>query len=104
MSSLTSSSTDAQVWASYDDNASYEEDSDTTRALAFITACRILLQRRPKRTSHGGRQRGTEIEFNPEVYEREQERAQNWLAEEATSAASTGVPGVIFPDFANFRE
>ncbi len=102
MSSLSSTSTDQEVWASYDDNASYEEDSNAAKARAFITACRILLQRRPKQANYGGRQTGTELEFDPTVYEREQEAAREWLATQA--AVTAGGAGVIFGDFTNFRD
>jgi hypothetical protein len=49
LSTLTSASTDAQVRAAYDNNASYEEDGSVAKAKAFITACRILVHRLPKR-------------------------------------------------------
>lgn len=75
MSTLTSASTDAAVWASYDDNASYEEDSSRTEALAFITACRILLRRRPKVARRGGQN----IEFDANLIRSELESAQAWL-------------------------
>ena len=45
MSTLSSSSTTAQIEAAYDDNASYEEDGSATKAAAFITACRLLIRR-----------------------------------------------------------
>jgi hypothetical protein len=43
MSTLSSASTFDQVWASFLDNASYEEDDSRTKALAFKTACIFLL-------------------------------------------------------------
>ena len=46
MSTLSGTSTDAEVWAAYDNAASYEEDDSRTKALAFRTACMILLRRR----------------------------------------------------------
>ena len=104
MSSLSSSSTDQAVWDSYDDNASYEEDSSTTKAAAFITACRILLQRRPKRSSLGGRQQGTEFEFDPGTYEREIDDARKWRDKELLTSATPGVPGVIHAGFRTFRD
>ena len=45
MSTLTSSSTDAQVNSAFDDNASYIEDQSATKAGAFITACTFLIRR-----------------------------------------------------------
>ena len=99
MSSLSSSSTDTEVWNSYDDNASYEEDSDTAKAAAFITACRILLQRRPKRA---GWQQGAEQEFDPSVYEQQMQDARDWKANQ--SEVTQGGPGAVLADFRNFRD
>jgi hypothetical protein len=45
VSTLTASSTRAQVQAAYDDNASYAEDADAAKARGFLTAARILLRR-----------------------------------------------------------
>ena len=53
MATLSSNSTDAEVWAAYDDNASYEEDGSRTKALAFVTACRILRRRLPLSAGRG---------------------------------------------------
>jgi hypothetical protein len=47
MATLSSNSTDAEVWAAYDDNASYEEDASRAKALAFVTVGRILRRRIP---------------------------------------------------------
>ena len=47
MATLSSNSTDAEVWAAYGDNASYEGDGSRAKASAFITACRILRNRLP---------------------------------------------------------
>jgi hypothetical protein len=46
MATLTSTSTDAQVEAAYDNNADYDVPPDTSKAESFIQACRILLRRR----------------------------------------------------------
>jgi len=53
MATLSSNSTDAEVWAAYDDNASYEEDASSARALALVTACRILRRRLPLSAGRG---------------------------------------------------
>ena len=53
MATLSSNSTDAEVWAAYDDNASYEEDGSRAKALAFVTACRILRRRLPLSAGRG---------------------------------------------------
>ena len=53
MATLNSRSTDAEVLAAYDDNASYEEDGNRGKANAFITACRILRNRLPLSAGRG---------------------------------------------------
>ena len=53
MATLSSNSTDAEVWAAYDDNASYEEDASRAKALKFVTACRILRRRLPLAAGRG---------------------------------------------------
>jgi hypothetical protein len=53
MATLSSNSTDAEVWAAYDDNASYEEDASRAKALSFVTACRILRRRLPLSAGRG---------------------------------------------------
>ena len=45
MATVDSTSTDAEVKAAYDDNASYLEDRSVAKARAFVTAGRILLRR-----------------------------------------------------------
>jgi len=52
---LTSASTDAQVWAEFDDNADYEANASRTECLAFRTACRYLMRRRPTAISRSTR-------------------------------------------------
>lgn len=97
MSVLTSSSTDAEVWASYDDNSSYEEDSSRSKALAFITACRMLGRRLPLSATRDS-QTITRESLGEEIV-----AAQKWLA---ANPSSTG-PGstrVRFGDFQDFRD
>ncbi len=74
MSTLTGSSTNAEVWAAYDDNSSYEEDESQTKAKAFITACRILSRRLPLSASRSGQS------ISRESLQEEARRAQQWLA------------------------
>ena len=85
MASLSSTSTDAEVKAAYDDNASYAEDASATKAAAFVTACRILLRRLPKRGKLGGRH---EIELDPKILRLELSDARQWLATNASGAGS----------------
>jgi hypothetical protein len=96
MSTLTATSTDAEVWASYDDNASYEEDRSRTKCAAFITACRILLRRRPSRAS----QRGQEVEFDPKSISDELTAAQRWLNLHPDASQSR----TRFASFESFRD
>lgn len=92
---LSSLSTDAEVWAEYDDTASYEEQGSRALALRFVTACRILLRRRPQ--SSGRR----DMTMTFESLSAEMESARRWLA--ANPAATAG-GRVRFADFGNFRE
>lgn len=82
MSALSAVSTDAEVWAAYDDNASFEEDSSPAKASAFITACRILLRRRPQMTNVDG----TSVAFEAGAIGEELERARTWLANNRSTA------------------
>ena len=100
MSTLSSSSTDSEVWAAFDDNASYEEDGSRTKALAFLTACRILLRRRPKRM----RQEGFgESEFDEVAIRQEMRAAQSWLARHPASS-DTGAGSVRYGNLQGFRD
>jgi len=79
MSQLSSASTDAQVWAAYDDNASYAEDGDTAKCLIFQTACRMLLRRTPKLAALAGRG-GHEIQMDVALLREELKAAERWYA------------------------
>lgn len=95
MSALSSASTDQQVWNAFDDNASFEEDASPTKAAAFVTACLILLRRRPQ--SMGGD--GHTVAFEPGAIRGELDRARRWLATHRAGAAS----GVRYLDCADLR-
>ena len=96
MSTLSSSSTDAEVLAAYDDNASYEEDSSRTKAAAFITACRILRRRLPISAGRGPQT------FTRESLAAEIEAAQTWLdAHPSTTGSGSG--RVRYVSTENFR-
>lgn len=95
-STLTSSSTLAEIKAAYDDNASYEEDASTAKAAAFITACRFLLRRLPKTAQAGGRG-GEMIERDPQTIRAELEDARKWLAHNSRDGA------VAFTSLEEFR-
>lgn len=84
MSTLSSSSTLAEIQAAYDDNASYVEDDSTAKAQVFVTACRLLLRQTPKVAVHGGRG-GREIQLSPELIRDEMRDAQQWLSQKSTA-------------------
>ena len=96
MASLSSSSTDAQVRAAYDDNASYEEDASASKCQAFITACKILLVRRPSSVTNDG----TTVAFNDQAVLDELARARTWLAGNQSSRGG----GVKYLDFSGVRD
>lgn len=99
MSTLSSASTDQEVWNSWDDSSSYFEDGSVAKAKALVTAGIILLQRRPKRSTQSGRY---DVEFDPSEIRRAIEAAQEWLAandDDPTPVTS----GVRHTSFRNFR-
>jgi len=99
MASLDSSSTLAQIRASYADNAGYGEDASPVMAAAFVTACRLLLLKLPKRSVHGGRG-AEEIELELGQIRIELDQARQWIALNCST-----VPAVRHVDFqTDFRE
>ena len=96
MSTLSSSSTWAQVKAAYDDNASYEEDGSASKARAFVTACRIILRRLASRAANGDQ----EVEFDPKLIQSELNAARQYVA---TADPATHTGGVTFASFEDFR-
>jgi len=96
--SLTSDSTDAQVWAAYDDNASYEEDGSRAKALAFITACRIILRRRPSSMSR------SDANFSFESVSSEMTMARKWLIANPDTSSASGRRDVRYGSLENFRD
>ena len=72
MSTLSSSSTLAQVQDAYVDNASYAEDASVAKAKAFVTACRILLLKLPAEAGT----RESHVRLNPAEIAREIREAQ----------------------------
>jgi hypothetical protein len=100
MSTLNSASSLAEIKAAYFDNASYSEDADVAKARAFITACRCLLMKIPRRVARGG-PASEEIEMEPRLLMDQIAEAKKWLTDNAPSSASDGA--VRFSDFSNFR-
>jgi len=99
-STLTGTSTDAEVWAAYDDNASYEEDASRAKALSFTTACRILLRRRPSRSAFGSRASQNLVEFDAAQIAAELKAASRWLDLHSDSTGKR----TRFADFSDFRD
>ena len=99
MSSLTSSSTLAQVKAAYIDNASYAEDVSVTKAKAFVTACRILLLKLPAEAGT----RESHVRLNPELIQKEMAEARTWIAANDTASTGSAGPRVTFGGFERFR-
>jgi hypothetical protein len=78
MATLSSSNSDAEVFASYDDNASYEEDSDRAKALAFITACRLIIRRLPiEFLLKGVTRKYSEASLRSEIHDAQKWRSDN---------------------------
>lgn len=103
MSTLSSSSSYSEIRAAYLDNASYEEDSSPAKARVFITACRmLLLLLSTSSQDHAG---GARREFDVDQIRREQERAQNWLANNNTASGTLAAGGnVRHADLRGFRD
>lgn len=97
MSSLNNASTTAQVKASYDDNASYEEDLSVSKAKAFITACIILRRRLPFRESHAG------ADMTIQSLTEEIAQARQFVSDNDTSDPPNPNGAVKFPSFEGFR-
>jgi len=95
MSTLDSTSTLADIKAAYADNASYAEDGSTAKAKAFVTACRLLLIKIPKRTAKDN----SELEMDTKLIREEMDSANQWLA----ANGGTGGPSVKYADTSNFR-
>jgi hypothetical protein len=99
MSSLNATSTLAEIKAAYADNASYFEDGSPAKARAFVTACRLLLLKLPKRVASGGRGQGEEVELDVRVIQDQIADAQRFLTQ---SGIAAGPPKVY--SFENFRD
>jgi hypothetical protein len=93
VSTLDSASTLTNVLDAYRNNASYEEDGSDTKAAAFITACRFLIDMRADTVRHGGEWVG----FTEDRYAAQIKQAQRWR----TLNQATG--RTRFADFETFR-
>ena len=97
MSTLDSSSTLAEIKASYADNASYREDDSAAKAAAFVTACRLLLLKIPAAIAQGD----DKTEFDPAVLQNELQAAQQWHAQKQLTVNGCGI---VHPSFEYFRD
>lgn len=102
MSYVTSASTDAQVRAAYQDNASYDVEGDATKCKRFIVAARILLQREPQSAGRGG----SAVSLDKQSVREALDRAEDWLGSNApvAVAGSSGNSSTRFKDFRGFRD
>lgn len=96
-STLSSTSTFAEVNAAYDDNASYREDSSRVKALAFVTACIFLARLTPLSASRDGQSTTKESLMD------ERRMADDWLLANPGSSGS-GSLRVRFGDFQRSRD
>jgi len=99
---LDSTSTYADVVNAYRDNASYEETQDVTKARAFVTACRFLLQMFPASSVNAG---GERVDFNTTLIAKEMEAAQNWISSNAAALTSVerGTAETVYHNMGCFR-
>lgn len=98
MASLDSTSTLADIKSAYADNASYAEDGSAAKARAFITACRLLLLKLPRKAAFAG-QAGHEIELDTKLLADEIRQAQQWLTLNSGTAAGSVTTLVPSKDF-----
>lgn len=88
MSDLSSANNIGEIKAAYANNASYVEDGSPAKARKFITACRMLIMRLPKRVSVGGGQ-GEEVELEVRTLQDQIGDAQRFLTTANVAAAPT---------------
>ena len=86
MSAINSASTNTEVEAAYDDNASYLEDASVAKCAAFMTAARILLRRLDSEVSD----QGSAIKKNTNDIRAELDRATKWFDSNGNSRIETG--------------
>ena len=98
MSTLSSTSTLAEIQASYDDNASWFEDNSVSKARAFATAVRMLIRRTAKRASTGGGT-GEMVEMDTAQLREELKDVVEWLSANDGDRAGPSVRFVSFEDF-----
>lgn len=87
MSTLSSSSTEAQVKAAMADNASYLEDASAAKCASYITALQIRIGQLVEKKKVG--EGGADIERDIMYLEKLLDRAHTWLSENSTSLLTT---------------
>lgn len=96
MAAFNGSTTNQALWIGYDDNASYREDNDVTKAKNFQTICTILLRRTSSLVQEGGAM----MQKNLSVVENRLKAVDSWL--DANDTTATG-PMTTFGDLTEFR-
>lgn len=89
---LTSSSTDAEVQAEYDNTASYILDQDLDKARRFVVAATIMISRRPSSMTKGANAMSNRVDLIDAALQ----RAQKWLEARSTDDIP---PDVFRPSF-----
>lgn len=100
MSDVTSSTTLAELKSLYQANCSWEEDGSVAKAKTFVTVCKALLLQLPKQSGKGG----ASMSLNPELIEKEMERARAFIQANGSINGPSGTGSVIHPTFRNFRD
>jgi len=96
MGAINSDTTEAELEAAFNDNASYLEDISTVKAAAFITVCTALMLRASSSS------KGTfSATWNRQVLMDLREEARLWL--EARDTSYRAGPTVKNPSFKRFR-
>lgn len=93
---LSSTSTDAEVYAAYEDNANYRELESAEKAWRFVEACRILIFRMPKSAGGVG---GGALQMNPEMLQDELHRAELFAESRSANRTTGSVRHVSFEGF-----
>jgi len=91
VSYVSSSSTDAEVIAAYEDNASYDVASDVTMCREFIAACRVYLRRMTEATQHGD----ASVRDTYQKIREELDAALRWWRANDSTAAGIGARGGV---------
>ena len=98
--SLSSTSTDAEVRAAYEDNADYDVEASPTKAKLFIQACRIRLSRMQDEVAHGD----VRVRESYEKFANQLKSAVTWWqSNDTTATAATQRASVRHPDLRDIR-